>query len=154
MSPNQIAAVVFIALGIGYGYLTSQLPTRTISGEPSSAFFPWILASCLLLLSVILLIQDIREKTIPRRVVFSASRPAIRTAIGLFVVLVYLLLLPYAGFLIPSILFFGAIMWIGGERSYLRLFGYSVVIPIFLYFIFKEAFQIPLSKWGSLMGVF
>ena len=153
MSPNKVAAFILIAVSIGYGYLTSQLPQEGISGEPGQALFPWLLIVCLLLLSGVLLIQDIRGKTLPKRF-FKITPAGIRSVIGLVLVFAYLCFLPYAGFLISTSFFFGSIMWMSGERRPLWLIGFSCAIPLFLLFIFQWVFQIPLPKGDLLRGVF
>jgi hypothetical protein len=152
MTPNRLAAFVLIAFSLGYGYLTSQQPKGDILGEPGSGLFPWILTISLLSLSVILLVQDIRGTALPRRFDFKITPGGVRSVTGLLLIFAYLCVMPYIGFLISSILFFGSIMRLTGERRPFRLLGFSCGITILLYLFFGELFQIPLPKVGLLWG--
>jgi hypothetical protein len=69
--------------------------------------------------------------------------------IEFFLIFVYIAVMPYLGFLISSILFFGSIMWLVGERRSFRLLGFSCGMS--LPYSFWELFQIPLPK-GDLCG--
>ena len=154
MTPNRVAALLLIALSLGYGYFTLQQPRAQALGDPGLALFPWILTICLLFLSGIVLFQDIRGVAIPKHFSFKFTPAVTRSGIGLGLVLVYFYVVPYLGFMLSSFLFFGSIMWLCGERRPLRLVGYSFGIPFFLLIFFQELFQIPLPKWGVLWGVF
>ena len=154
MTPNRAAAFVLIAFSLGYGYLTSQQPKGDIMGEPGSGLFPWILTISLLLLSGILLVQDLRGTVLPRRFDFKITPGGVRAVTGLILIFVYLVIIPYIGFLISSILFFGSIMWLNGDRRLFRLLGFSCGISLLLYLFFGELFQIPLPKGDLLRGLF
>jgi len=154
MTPNRLAAFVLIAFSIGYGYLTSQQPKGDILGEPGSGLFPWILTISLLLLSGILLVQDIRGTALPRRFDFRITPGGVRSVTGLILIFAYLCIMPYVGFLISSFLFFGSIMWLSGEHRPFRLLGFSCGISLLLYLFFGELFQIPLPKGELLRGLF
>jgi len=154
MTPNRIAAVVLIAFSLWYGYLTSEQPKTDILGEPGSGLFPWILTIFLLFLSVTLLVQDIRGKALPRRFDFKITPEGVRAVIEFFLIFIYMAVMPYIGFLISSILFFGSIMWLCGDRRPVRLFGFSCGMSLLLYVFFGELFQIPLPKGDLLRGLF
>jgi len=153
MTPNRVAAFVLIAFSIGYGYLTSQQPKGDIMGEPGSGLFPWILTISLLFLSGTLLVQDLRGTALPRRFDFKITPGGVRSVTGLILIFAYLVVIPYIGFMISSILFFGSIMWLTGEHRPFRLLGFSCGISLLLYLFFGELFQIPLPKMGLLWGL-
>jgi hypothetical protein len=73
---------------------------------------------------------------------------------GLILIFAYLCVIPYIGFLISSILFFGSLMWLNGDRRLFRLLGFSCGISLLLYLFFGELFQIPLPKGDLLRGLF
>lgn len=154
MTPNRLAALILIAFGLGYGYLTTQQPKASALGDPGLTLFPWILTALLLLLAVIILVQDIRGKALPRRFNLTVTPEGTRSGIGLCLVLVYFFIVPYLGFMISSFLFFAAMMWLCGDRRPLRILGFSSVIPVIILLFFQELFQIPLPKLGLLQGVF
>jgi hypothetical protein len=154
MTPNRLAAIVLIAFSIGYGYLNSQAPKGGILGEPGLTLFPWLLTICLLFLSGVILVRDLRGLALPRRFSFHITPAGIRAVVGLGVIFVYFCIVFYLGFLISSILFFASIMWLCGDRHPLRVLGFSCGIPIFLLIFFQELFQIPLPKLGVFGGMF
>lgn len=154
ITPNRIAAGVLIAFSLFYGYLTLQLPDRVVMGEPGSALFPGILTVLLLLLSGLLIVQDVRGKALPRTFDIKIT-PGVRKAIIMFVLtFFYQLLMPYIGFIVSSILFFGVIMWLGGDHRRIPIVAYSVGLTLLLWVFFKEIFQIPLPVGSLLKGVF
>ncbi len=154
MTPNKLAAFVLIAFSIGYGYLNSQQPPANILGEPGLTLFPWLLMICLLFLSGVILVRDLRGLALPKRFSFKITPAGIRAMTGLAFIFVYFCITFYLGFLISSILFFASIMWLCGERRPLRVLGFSCGIPLFLLIFFQELFQIPLPKLGVLGGLF
>lgn len=154
MTPNRLAAIILIAFGLGYGYQTSQQPKASALGDPGLTLFPWILTIILLLLSIIILVQDVRGTAFPRRFNLKATPGGTRAGIGLGLVWVYFFVIPYLGFLISSFIFFAGMMWLCGERRPLRMVGFSCVISLLILLFFQELFQIPLPKLGFLQGVF
>lgn len=142
-SKNIYAALAFIVFGLWYGYLTSQLPERTLPDSPGISFFPWILTICLLVLSGGLLFQGLRSgSTAPS--LDSFAKTLKRPAAGLALMAAYIAILPYLGFLIATPPLFGGLMWAVGERRLSWIIPFSVAIPFFLYFIFKNIFQVYL----------
>lgn len=148
---NIVAALVLIALGIGYGYLTAGLPKRSLPNTPDPSFFPWIITGCLLLLSVILIAKAL---TGPRRVDDEAvNAPPLRTPIVFLVVFaVYVTVLPYAGFLMTSVPFFAILMALYGERRWIAIAAWALSVPVLLVLVFRHVFQVPLPK-GALAGI-
>ncbi|ETW92474.1 MAG: hypothetical protein ETSY1_43460 [Candidatus Entotheonella factor] len=148
-SRHVIAGVVLLLFGLWYGYQTSMLPARTLPHAPSPSFFPWVLTCALVGLAAVLLVQGL---TAP------SDQPASRpwdvlgypaTALGLFAV--YVIALPWLGFLVASIPFFASLMWIGRERRPLWLVAASIGIPAILFGIFRHLFRIalpPAAIWG------
>jgi hypothetical protein len=153
MSASQIASLLFILLALGYGYFAAGLPTETISGEPSAALFPLILTFLLLGLSLALLLQEVRNKAAVK-IIFRITPQMMKTAAGLLVVITYLKAIPYLGFIIPSMIFFALLMGMGGERRLTRIILFSLLLPLVLFYLFREVFQIPIPQWGIFQGVF
>jgi len=149
MRAKNIGASLFcMILGIGYGILSNQLPERTLPNTPGPPFFPWILTGALLILSAIWFFNSLKidsdEST------FSETKELLAyPAMGLASFLLFLGLLPYLGFLIGGVPFFAALMVISGERKPLWIIFFSIVIPITLFFLFREGFQIilPQGEW-------
>lgn len=143
---NIIAGLALITLGVWYVYLIGNLPTRSIMpNTPGPAFFPTVIVSAVLLLSTSLLVSGIiglRKDTN-----IAAGQLGGKTAIfTLIVFAVYLVILPWSGFILASIPFFAALMFFYGSRKPLVIGTASIMIPIIVFLIFRYAFQIILPR--------
>jgi putative tricarboxylic transport membrane protein len=137
---NVVAALALIALGIFYGYLTAGLPKRSLPDTPDPSFFPWIITVSLLVLSVALLVQGLRgPRSIPD---LAGGLRAPTVFLTLFVV--YVAALPFTGFVIASVPFFAALMWLYGERRRGWIGVVSLALPVILVLVFRHGLQIPL----------
>ena len=145
---DAIAGAVLLVIGVVYGLLTASLPNRSLPNTPGPAFFPWLITVGLIVLSVALLVQSVVRGGGDSQQATS-DRFASRWLVALTLFFVYLILLPYAGFLAVSVPFFAALMWLYGERNRLVLALASIVIPVGLFYIFRLGFQIllPTGIW-------
>lgn len=147
------AGIVLLLISIGYGYLTSELPKRTLPDTPDPAFMPWINTIALGVLALLLLRQGERESSSGGAGGDEPIAVAPPTAfIAAF--LVFILLLPYLGFVLSGIPFFAAMMLLFGERRIFRLLAGSVGGPIILFAVFRFGFNIILPRGliGGLIG--
>jgi hypothetical protein len=145
---DAIAGAILLVIGVAYGLLTAALPNRSLPNTPGPAFFPWLITAGLIVLSVALLVQSVvRDGGDSRHA--TSDRFASQSLLALILFFVYLILLPYAGFLAASVPFFAALMWLYGERNRLVLALASIVIPVGLFYIFRLGFQIllPTGVW-------
>jgi hypothetical protein len=142
---NLLAAIVLIALGVIYGVLTSNLPTRNIENATGPSFFPWIITVCFLSLSIVLLIQGILPM-VSDIAPTASGVPRYRYLSALVVALVYLAVLPELGFIVASIPLYAALMWLYGERRPLWIIGGSVIVTVTTFFLFRDIFQIRLPS--------
>ncbi|MEK9679525.1 MAG: tripartite tricarboxylate transporter TctB family protein [Rhodospirillaceae bacterium] len=148
---NLIAAVILLLLSIGYGLMTAELPTRAIENTTQPSFFPWVVTTCLVILSVSLLAQGllpIANNSVPGSLGVSGKRLGIALALAL----AYLTALPMAGFVAANIPLFAGLMILYGERRPARIGAGSILISIIVFYIFRELFQIRLPA-GILDGV-
>lgn len=140
-----IVAAPLLAIGIGYGFMAGQLPETTTPGTPGPAFFPWLIAAALTGLAAALLARGARGA---RGEAFHLEIPpefrAPALMLGLFTL--YVGALPVAGFLLTGIPFTAALMWLYGGRDRLLLAGVSIGVPVFLFFLFRDVFQILLPR--------
>ena len=145
------AALVLIAFGAGYGYLTAGLPKRSLPNTPDPSFFPWIITACLLVLSMALLVQGLRaRRATPDAADTAGSLRSPTVFLVLFVA--YVAVLPLTGFVIASVPFFAVLVWLYGERRWGRICAYAVAVPVVLVLVFRHGLQIPLPT-GVLAGL-
>ena len=140
---NLIASIVLLVLSAGYGFMTSNLPTRAIENSTQPSFFPWVVTACLIILSVMLLARGFLPAA-TARTPEPMNIPVWKMGFGLAAALAYLAALPDLGFLAANILLFVVLMWLYGERRPVALSIGSLVIPIAVFFLFREVFQIRL----------
>ncbi len=148
---NVIAALVLIAVAVGYGYLTSRLPVRTLPNTPDPAFFPWLNAAVLLALGAALLGQGLvaaggKEAARPAPL----GHPSVVAALAAFVA--YLMALPGLGFVIATVPFFAILMVVFGERRPAWVAAGSIGVPVLLFVVFRYGFGVLLPL-GLLAGV-
>ena len=142
---NLVAGLVLLAVGIGYGLATVQLPDRTLPDTPGPAFFPWLIAIGLIGLSAALTVRGlfaIRQRDgdaagyrLPRRGWLTLGGFA-----------AYLLLLPFAGFLFASVPFCGGLVVLYGERRAVIVLAAAILIPLLLFVVFSTGFQVLLPR--------
>lgn len=144
-----VSALVLLLFSALYVWAIQYIPDRTIPNTPGPSFFPYVIVSLVALLSVSLLIKGLRglQNTEGAAAVSVGSR---LTALTLFSFVIFLLLLEPLGFLTAAIPFFAILMLLFGSRSVLSIVVWSIVIPVTLYLIFTEAFQIllPAGPFG------
>lgn len=126
-------------------YLVARFPDtaaeyRTIS--PS--FFPYVLATILATLSVLLMIEGWRAPAGPILSIRFDSKDSYRTGALLFILVVFSSLLTTLGFIIDAFLFMLLIQLILGERRLIVLAIVSLVVSLGMYFIFATLFKVPL----------
>ena len=101
--------------------------------------------SAVLLLSVSLVVKGVMARHGGQAVADARSQGR-EMALALAAFTVYLVALPYAGFIIASVLFFAVLMHLYGCRNKLMIGGASIAIPVTLFVIFRYAFQIILPR--------
>ena len=140
---NVIAALVLIAFGAAYAVLTAGLPSRTIPNTPGPSFFPWVVTGSLLVLALGLLVQGVRQWPVAFASEGQESGSPRRLA-GLAWFAIYLAALPSLGFLPATIPFFAGLMVLYGGARAIWLAVASVAMPVFLFYVFRDGFQILL----------
>lgn len=129
---------MLIGFGGWYGYQTYLLPARTLPHTPSPSFFPWLLTGALLALAACLLWQGLRDES-PGRWLAEDPSVLIKPALGLLLLIGYVVVLPTLGFAGASIPFCAGLMRLSGARHWGRILLPSVAIPIALFGLFRYA---------------
>lgn len=145
---DAIVGAILLVIGVVYGLMTASLPDRSLPNTPGPAFFPWLITAGLLVLSVALLARPLTVDGYGSSQA-SSDRFVYRRVVFLIWFGVYLVMLPYAGFLPASVPFFVGLMWLYGERNRLALTLATIIIPACLFYLFRLGFQIllPAGAW-------
>lgn len=143
---NFIAGLVLCAVAGTYAYLIGTIPDRSLPNTPGPTFMPWLIAMAMGALSLALVVQGSRG--------LLAAGGSDRSQAGegldgrglalLAAMVAYVIVIPLVGFLIASIVFFALAMVLFGARNPLVVAIASIVIPIALQFLFRNAFSIIL----------
>ena len=136
---NIVAATALLAFSAWYAWLANGLPERSLPNTPGPSFFPLVVITLVAVLSAALLVKGIADSARP-----GAVSPLAPLAVGSF--FVYLALLPVAGFVIASVAFFAALMFLYGSRRPLHIAAASLVAPAVLFVLFRYGFQIVLPR--------
>ncbi len=171
---NIISSLAFILIGIWFSYLTYWLPTRTIPNTPGPSFFPWVIVICFLSLSILLLCKnffdknDKKEKSsisysilkkvfVDRILGLKSFEDIVELAKDFFekkvlilalIMLTYIALLPFTGFLLTTPFFFASFMYLTSEKRFLYIAFFSISIPFSIFYLFQNVFSILLPNWS------
>ena len=140
---NLIASLCLLFFCAGYAYLTAHLATRAIENTTQPSFFPWVITSCLTILSICLLVQSFIPK-MSQSVPKGSGIPLNRLILALLLAIIYLALLPTLGFVGANILLFSGLMYLYGERTLTKNLTASFMMSAIIFYIFREIFQIRL----------
>lgn len=109
----------------------------------SPALFPLIVASLVLIFSIIQIIKSlVDENIVDKKKVNSGN---VKKLIGVILIsFIYLIILPKIHFLLSSILYLATFMYILGERDLKILVIVSVITPVLIQYIFGTILNVYL----------
>jgi putative tricarboxylic transport membrane protein len=136
---NVVASLFLIIVGIVTILGSNGLAIGTIR-DPGAGFFPFLGGIGLVVLSLILLVQALRGRSMGVQRFGELLRPCI-LVIGL---LAYALLFDPAGYIITTIVLSVVVLLILEEKSWWVVGGVSVLIAVGTYFLFDRLLQTPL----------
>jgi putative tricarboxylic transport membrane protein len=136
---NIIAGLILIGLSIFFFYLTTQFPIVKGYQQMGDAFWPRAVLFVLIGLSVILIVQSFlkgRKKETAKKTSLKAvlDRPALFKTMG--VMIVYILCIPYLGFLVSTFLSLIVFSYLMGDRSTPKMVYFSLGMTVATYLVF------------------
>jgi hypothetical protein len=145
--PNLLLGALLTLFGGWYLWLTTTAPHRRLPYDPGIMFVPGILASGLIFLGVLLILQQIFPR-LPRPKEASPDRLDSREwlkTFGLFgLTVTYTALLPWLGFLLATPFYLIAAMLLSGARSRASTGVTAVVVTGVIYVSFVYFFRVSL----------
>ncbi len=138
-----ISGVLFAFTGY-YAYLVSRLPTRKIPYTLGADFMPWVLTVCLLLLSTLLLLISLFSKGESERAVGISLKEVGGILSLLAIIVAYIEVMIYFGYVFITPLFIAAMMLISGSRKLKEIILFPIGITLAVYFFFYRFFDVPL----------
>jgi magnesium-transporting ATPase (P-type) len=150
---------VFLAFGVYIFYESLTLKGKE-SLSHSGAFFPLIIASIIILFSIVLLIKPISQALSGEKKVLVSEEPTQslwKVGIGLMILIAYPILVSNTGFLMATFFFLAVLMYFmkrlrSEEKRERREKSKEILIILFISFIvaflvkilFEDLFRIPL----------
>lgn len=143
--PNIISAAVGIAISLYVIFTSITFPEDHVM-KIGPGFFPLLLAILFLIFSIILILKEILSKKSKEEFdKFSFKDPGIiRSLITLGALIVYIILLPYLGFIIDTIILLVFLMLLMKYKKYLIIGVTSVGVSFAVFFIFEKLLNITL----------
>ena len=147
---HVLAASLLLIVGLIYALLTADLPARSLPDTPGPAFFPGLISAAWLVLAGALLFRGIASLRTGSTEPADYRIPA-RGWIALAAFAIYLVLLPFVGFVAPSIALFAVFAWLYDERRKIAMLVSAVAVPVLLFYLFTAGFQIllPRGPWSA-----
>jgi len=143
-------AVFALALGL---WLIPGFVSSFTTGKHglSPRFFPYLVAAALGLLSLSLLIKNIRpnQETGSR---VEDKRVTGSTLLCILLFFLYFIIIDWIGLVPASFLALIALMRLYGFRNWLWVFIFSVVLVVLLFFFFEKVALVPLPRGALLDG--
>ena len=141
---NIIISLVLITAGGIYYYLTGKLPDRDLANTLSSAFMPTLLFYCLIFLSVLLLIKNIKFGTNEGCSYHITKKEMLGLLYVALIIYFYVLLMKLIGFIFvtPAVLI--VLMKLTGSSKWKEMIIVSVSATVLIYFFFNFLFKVQL----------
>lgn len=142
MSRDRLLGIVLLSIAIISGLLSRDLPWL-VQGRPGAGFFPSIITSLLIIVSISMLVRPSVESTsLPTR----EDLLILIRALG--IVTFTIVIMPYVGFLISTLVLL-AIVWLSANdpisRSMRLLLVTVVVTASYTIFVMLLGMQLPKS---------
>ncbi len=149
LSADRIAALLFLAVVLLYGWGGTQL-TAALQGDViGPAFFPRILTALGLVLGVLLFVQGRPREAQDE----PASGSDITALVPAAMLLAYALVLEWLGFPVATVLFLISAFRYLGHPSWIGAAAYAVVITAAVFALFQYALdlKLPLGMFSKLL---
>ncbi|MFI7481154.1 tripartite tricarboxylate transporter TctB family protein [Kocuria sp. M1R5S2] len=143
---DRTAAVLLLALAVFVFVYSGTLPAPVQDLDPGVGYFPRMLAVLIGVLALVPLIRPHAWERFPRGIV--AARVVGTAAL----LCVYALVVEEAGFVITTVAFVLAELFLLGARKPLTLIVMPLAVSLGLFYLFREVLDVPLplSGWGGL----
>ena len=133
-----------LLLSIGYTGMSLQMPFGEMS-MPGAALFPVVVGVLLLVASLSTIWEGLKmEQAELVEVPTGAGRKRLLILIG--AMLFYFIALSWLGFIISSVLFAAVLMRTLSDRSYPRIFAYSLIMAVAIYGVFVYLLKVPMPR--------
>jgi putative tricarboxylic transport membrane protein len=140
---NLIIAGLLAMLGVFVLYLSKQLPEFADKNTTGPAFFPTLLVVLLFGLLVLLIGITLKDET--DRSIKLLTKEAKMSYSIMGMVLIYLLVFNYLGFLVSTLIFLFTVMtYLSPKRNHLKTSVIALLSTLLVYIVFKVILLVPI----------
>ncbi|EGQ3639587.1 tripartite tricarboxylate transporter TctB family protein [Staphylococcus pseudintermedius] len=142
-----IAPIVCFVVGVIYLLLSLNLPISRIGDPQSPKYFPILIASLLIVMSIIYFFQMLRDKNVSFNEFKAFLTPLVLKRIGLtcLFILIYTIIFECIGFLISTVLFLAAVMFlVNGFQHWLKNLIVAIVFSGVAWYTFAQLLDVSL----------
>ncbi|MFC4557830.1 tripartite tricarboxylate transporter TctB family protein [Virgibacillus kekensis] len=147
MNVRMTMPVVFFALGVSFLIAAFNLPKARLGDPNGPLYFPVIICSLLVILSVVYFFQEwkVRNKEIAEvKLIFSGRAPRLIGG-SLVLIFIYTFLFERIGFLFSTIVFLGALLFlVNGKERWKTNIIVAIVFSFVSWYSFAELLQVSL----------
>lgn len=141
---NIIISIVCILFGAGYAVLIINLPDRNLPNTLGSGFVPWLMFIWFEVLGILLLVRNIFGTSSEMCDTRIYKREAIGIVTFLAVLIGYIKLMKYFGFLVVTPFFVAGLMLLSGSKKWREILLVSVISTFGIYFFFHKLFRVAM----------
>ncbi len=142
-------SIVFIVISITIYILTYQFPHQTVALSPK--VYPRFISACLLILSVVLLIQGVtgvKKNSEQKKTKLILNKIFIlRLLLMILLAFFYTRILSLTGYIIATPPFVAGAMLLFNEKRWIWIIAVSIITTALLYVLFRMIFRIPLPRF-------
>jgi putative tricarboxylic transport membrane protein len=140
---DLVAAGALLALSAVVFVVSGDFPAGQ-EGDPGAAFFPRFIAAAIALFALLQAADYLRSEREQLHEIDPGATKRL-VVVGTFPI-AYVLLMPFVGYLVTTIVFLATFMWYSGARSIPIVAGSSVGITLALHYVFGVFFRVPLPE--------
>jgi len=142
-------SIVFIVISITIYILTYQFPHQTVALSPK--VYPRFISACLLILSVVLLIQGVtgvKKNSEQKKTKLILNKIFIlRLLLMILLAFFYTRILSLTGYVIATPPFVAGAMLLFNEKRWIWIIAVSIITTALLYVLFRMIFRVPLPRF-------
>jgi putative tricarboxylic transport membrane protein len=146
------AGIVGIILSAGYLHMTLELPMGEMD-QPGAGVFPLLVAGILFVASLSSLWEGWHHRAHSPTLDLPEGSDRTRLLKLIALLLVYFLIIPWAGFSLSSILFCGLLIRLLSELTWIRSAAYALLMTAAIHIIFITILKVPMPA-GELIELF
>lgn len=139
---DKIGSVLWLLLAAGIFVVSADFPTG--DGETGAAFYPRVIAVLIVVFALMQLARSLYDAEVHSHEI--RAGPTKQVAGAALLVVVYVFLLPWLGFITATVAFMGVTMVYSGARSPMPIIGISIGMAVLLYYVFAVFLLIPLPE--------